>query len=619
MNPEKSRYISIAVQNPSLIHLPISERGDSVTEIGLQFVNPSEKQVSIFADLEDTGLVIDCEDFQIDDTEKYTAAVNEVVTFRGDPIIQDMRISMAGDGYEYVIGGYLRTQRLFRQKDIERLPIGFPLHGVDLGDFILSLDHHKEKDGLIELGHIFGDRDNLFGLSIGINADLEGNLQREITEKVRQEAKGFLGRKKIAETTQKKSRMARLPDDMPAKEVIIIDNLVRICQTLERGVNSVFTYLGEPIKSIGEVQVAYMFSRTDDVIFHYDKGLKGVAKSYDIRDYQGTKLYCYHPDPGTGHFKIGSFTDVQQKAGSGTSIEDKPKSAQILKPHYVQKKPDTRKAEDSGIVTLDDVVGAVEAKKELMRACNHFKNPERYREFGITPKAGVLLHGPSGTGKTLLARAMANDAEAKFLLCESYDILSKFSGESENNLGNLLREAAKYDRCILIIDEFDALGRKREMSDSSSHGTEARIVNILLGFLDGFKKQDNVYMIGTTNRLDVIDGAIIQRLDTIYVPLPDLEARAELVRRRTERYRSDFRPGLFGEIDYNAIAKASEGLSGRDLVGEKRSVFSSLLYKAEELSVNQGKGYILTTKDWLDEIERSKPKPSGPRIGFKKY
>ena len=146
---------------------------------------------------------------------------------------------------------------------------------------------------------------------------------------------------------------------------------------------------------------------------------------------------------------------------------------------------------------------------------------------------------------------------------------------------------------------------------------------MLLSFLDGFDKQDNVYLMGTTNRKDVIDDAILQRLYPIEVPLPDSASRAELVRKRVKKHNTTVQINPFGEIDYGVIAKESEGLSGRDLVGEKQGIFLTLLHKAKELTdKNGGKLYLVSTQDWLEEIKKTKQKvfPTKPcgKMGFHK-
>jgi SpoVK/Ycf46/Vps4 family AAA+-type ATPase len=435
-----------------------------------------------------------------------------------------------------------------------------------------------------------------------------------------------LEEKKVVEVLKSSSRLIPLPDDEKDPFFAIFDDLVRVCQVVEAGVNSLYAYARRNLKPIGEVQLAYVYPDNKPQILFSCKRDEFLATSYSVfdsgRSVPGTNIYCHYDksDEKEGEIKVRQSKEEPAKGENmGTRTIDKPKPKLISKSTpkpAVESKATVQNAENEGIVTLDDVVGATEAKKELMQVCDYFRNPEEYIKWGISQKTGVLLYGPPGTGKTLLARGLANEAKAKFISYKSQEIMSKWSGESETNLGKLLDEAGKSGKCVLLMDEFDALARKRELSDGSSHGTEGRLVNILLSFLDGFDRQDNVYLIGTTNRKEVIDDAILQRLYPIEVPLPDVASKAELVRRRIVKHAAIALINPFGKTDYQVVAEASEGLSGRDLVGEKQGIFLTLLHKAKERTgQNGGKLYIVSTQDWLDEIQKLKPETHG-MMGF---
>ncbi|MEO1530521.1 MAG: AAA family ATPase, partial [Planctomycetota bacterium] len=158
------------------------------------------------------------------------------------------------------------------------------------------------------------------------------------------------------------------------------------------------------------------------------------------------------------------------------------------------------------------------------------RHPSLFKTLGVKPPRGVLLYGPPGSGKTLIARAVANETGAFFFLINGPEIMSKMAGESESNLRKAFEEAEKNSPAIIFIDEIDSIAPKR---DKTNGEVERRIVSQLLTLMDGLKQRANVVVIGATNRPEVLDAAITRpgRLDTlVYIPLPDLASRASIFR-----------------------------------------------------------------------------------------
>ena len=608
MSEEKPKYISIAIQDPlHFIDGPFGGHNALTTSpkvkpVNLDLVKRVEKE---YSGLYGTP------------SGKFAFFNKSIKNYlrRDDPIIRGLDIKLESDGDEYLVGGYIESEFFLTPKDRDKVAEGFPLANIDLGNLRLTTtyarpDSWKKSDYTYERKKY---EEGWLQIRVGINTDDKGNLQTK-------EKKGLFGRKKVVED----SRLINLPDNKKEAFSAVLENVVKVCQVVESGVNSLYAYARQNFEPIGEVQLAYIYPENrPQILFASIGGDETLAKSYSVIDGNGTKIYKHYLELDEGDFKVRQSKDEparEEDKGTRTIDKIKPKSVTKPAPKFipVESKANIQNGQEEGI-SFDDVVGATEAKKELMRVCNYFRNPEEFRPWGISQKAGVLLYGPPGTGKTLLARGIANEADAQFMLCESEEMMGQYVGESEGNLKRTLDEAKKYEKCILLMDEFDSIARRRKLSDKSQHGTEGRLVSILLKFLDGFERQDNVYLIGATNRKDIIDDAILQRLYPIEVPLPDFASRAELVKRRVEKHGAIAQKNPFGEIDYDAIARESEGLSGRELVGE--NTFQTLLCKAKELTdQNNGKLYLVSTQDWLDEIQKiQKIKPKSPRIaGFRK-
>ncbi|MEA3033835.1 MAG: transitional endoplasmic reticulum ATPase [Sphingomonadales bacterium] len=210
----------------------------------------------------------------------------------------------------------------------------------------------------------------------------------------------------------------------------------------------------------------------------------------------------------------------------------------------------------------DDVGGVDEARERLREGVElPLKHPEAFKRLGIRPAKGFLLFGPPGTGKTLLAKATAREAEANFIATKSSDLLSKWYGESEQQIARLFARARQVAPTVIFIDELDSLVPARGGGLGEPQVTE-RVVNAILAELDGLEELGSVVVIGATNRPNLIDPALLRpgRFDElIYVAVPDEEGRRHILGIHTARM------PLAGDVDVDALARRTERFTGADL------------------------------------------------------
>ncbi|WP_342249233.1 CDC48 family AAA ATPase [Sphingomonas sp. OTU376] len=213
-------------------------------------------------------------------------------------------------------------------------------------------------------------------------------------------------------------------------------------------------------------------------------------------------------------------------------------------------------------VRWEDVGGLDDAQMRLKEGVElPLKDPDAFRRLGIRPAKGFLLYGPPGTGKTLLAKAVAREAEANFIATKSSDLLSKWYGESEQQIARLFARARQVAPCVIFIDELDSLVPARGGGLGEPQATE-RVVNTILSEMDGLEELQSVVVIGATNRPNLIDPALLRpgRFDElIYVGVPDAAGRERILRIQTEKM------PLAGDVDLKAIAEQTERYTGADL------------------------------------------------------
>lgn len=232
-------------------------------------------------------------------------------------------------------------------------------------------------------------------------------------------------------------------------------------------------------------------------------------------------------------------------------------------------------------VTFNDVAGAREAKEELKEIIEFLKQPKKFYELGARIPRGVLLLGSPGTGKTLMARAVAGEANVPFFHISGSEFVEMFVGVGASRVRDLFKKAKKTTPCIVFIDEIDAVGRRRGAGLGGSHDEREQTLNQILVEMDGFDPNTNVIVMAATNRPDILDPALLRpgRFDRrIVIDVPDMKDREEILKVHARK-----KP-LSKEVSLRKIAERTPGFSGADL--------ANLLNEAAILSARQNKKMI---------------------------
>lgn len=212
----------------------------------------------------------------------------------------------------------------------------------------------------------------------------------------------------------------------------------------------------------------------------------------------------------------------------------------------------------------DELVLPAETKQKLQLVQRFVEHPRVARELGVAPPAGILLFGPPGSGKTTVARVLASETEASFLAVNAADVFSRWLGDSEPRVKNLFLRAREQVPAIIFIDEIDALLERRGGSSSSGDHARNAVVNTFLAEMDGIEASARLFVIGATNRPELLDEALLRpgRLgEVIEIALPDAAGREALLKLFSSRMRLD------PSVDPGRLAAESEGASGADLKG----------------------------------------------------
>lgn len=214
-------------------------------------------------------------------------------------------------------------------------------------------------------------------------------------------------------------------------------------------------------------------------------------------------------------------------------------------------------------ITWDDIGGLQNVKRELQELVQYpVEHPEKYLKFGMQPSRGVLFYGPPGCGKTLLAKAIAHECQANFISIKGPELLTMWFGESEANVRDVFDKARAAAPCVLFFDELDSIAKARGGTAGDAGGAADRVINQILTEMDGMNSKKNVFIIGATNRPDIIDSAILRpgRLDQlIYIPLPDEASRLQIFKANLRR------TPVAKDVDMTFLSKSTVGFSGADL------------------------------------------------------
>lgn len=230
-----------------------------------------------------------------------------------------------------------------------------------------------------------------------------------------------------------------------------------------------------------------------------------------------------------------------------------------LVPSVLTNDKPSNKEKDKPNISFKDVAGLEEIKEELQETIDFLNNSAKYKKMGAHIPKGILFYGPPGTGKTLLAKAVAGETNSTFLYASGSEFVEKYVGVGAKRVRTLFEKARKEAPSIIFIDEIDAIGAKRNLD---SNNEKDQTLNQLLVELDGFNSDDTVIVIGATNRLDLLDEALLRpgRFDRhIYVGNPNMKAREQILEVHTKNKPLD------KDVDIKELAKKTHGLSGADL------------------------------------------------------
>ena len=241
-------------------------------------------------------------------------------------------------------------------------------------------------------------------------------------------------------------------------------------------------------------------------------------------------------------------------------------------------------------IRFDDVAGEDEAKENLSEIVNYLHDPTKYREIGASMPKGILLIGPPGTGKTMLAKAVAGEANVPFFSMSGSEFVEMFVGMGASKVRDLFKQANEKAPCIVFIDEIDTIGKKRE-GNMTGNDEREQTLNQLLTEMDGFEGNNGVIILAATNRPESLDPALTRpgRFDRLVpVELPDLKGREEILKVHAKKVR------LAGDVDFKQIARMASGASGAEL--------ANIVNEAALRAVRENRTYA-TQRDLEESIE----------------
>ncbi len=285
----------------------------------------------------------------------------------------------------------------------------------------------------------------------------------------------------------------------------------------------------------------------------------------------------------------------------------KPSKPVIVTENTVFKLGSMTKIIDASIprITYDELGGLKNEVKKIREMVElPMRHPELFDKIGVEAPKGVLLYGPPGTGKTLIAKALAKMTESNFINIKGPELLSKWVGESEKGIREIFRKARQAAPCIIFLDEVDALVPRRGSSDSGSHVTES-VVSQILTEIDGLEELHNVLIIGATNRLDIVDEALLRpgRFDRIIeVPNPDTKGRQQIFEIHTKK-----KP-LANGVKITKLVELTDGFSGAEIGAVANRAAMEALKRYVSGKSQNIKEIKISQQDLIDAVDKVKPR-----------
>ncbi|MDD2558648.1 MAG: ATP-dependent zinc metalloprotease FtsH [Desulfuromonadaceae bacterium] len=307
------------------------------------------------------------------------------------------------------------------------------------------------------------------------------------------------------------------------------------------------------------------------------KGVIIEAKPEEDRSFWMTMLVSWGPILLL--IAVWIFFMRQMQGGGGKAMNFGKSKARLL-------------SDTQGMVTFKDVAGVDEAKEELEEIVAFLKDPKKFTRLGGRLPKGVLLVGSPGTGKTLLARSIAGEADVPFFTISGSDFVEMFVGVGASRVRDLFAQGKKNAPCIIFIDEIDAVGRHRGAGLGGGHDEREQTLNQLLVEMDGFESNEGVILIAATNRPDVLDPALLRpgRFDRqVIVPRPDVRGRTKILLVHASKVPMD------DSVDMEIVAKGTPGFSGADL--------ANLINEAALLAARENKDHV-----YMSDLEYAKDK-----------
>ena len=306
--------------------------------------------------------------------------------------------------------------------------------------------------------------------------------------------------------------------------------------------------------------------------------------------------------------ELSPALEGQVEAGDRVAINDS-FSVQELLDDETDARAQAMEVEESPDVVYDDIGGIDDQIREVREAVEDpLINAETFREVGVEPPSGVLLHGPPGTGKTMLAKAVANETDATFIKMAGSELVRKFIGEGARLVRDLFELASEREPAVIFIDEIDAVATTRTDSKTSGDAEVQRTMMQLLSEMDGFDERGEIRIMAATNRFDMLDEAILRpgRFDRlIEVPKPDIEGRKRIL----EIHAQDLNLGE--DVDFEELAEGLEDYSGADI--------AALTTEAGMFAIRDDREEVRTEDFEAAHEKIEKASEDGPTTGLAHY